>query len=128
ALAVNSDGAVGFLYQQLIGSGAGQRWVTKLELGTSGGTTWKTLVLATTPSHTPIIAFDPYLGDYDQIIALGRDFYGVFSANNTPRKANFPNGVTYQRNANFSKGTLLDVDNKKHVHASIDPFFFKVSP
>src|SRR3989449_1962641 len=31
ALAVNSEGTVGLLYQQLSGSGAAERWVTRLE-------------------------------------------------------------------------------------------------
>jgi hypothetical protein len=60
-------------------------------------------------------------------MAVGRDFYGIFSANNTPHKANFPNGVVYQRNADFNTGTLLNVDNVTPVGASIDPFFFKVT-
>jgi len=61
------------------------------------------------------------------LTSLGKDFYGVFSANNTPRKGNFPNGVVYQRNANWTSNTLLDVDNRSPVHPSIDPFFLKVS-
>jgi len=84
-------------------------------------------VLATTPASTPAKEFDPYLGDYDYLTAVGKDFYGVFSANNTPRKSNFPHGVTFQRNANFATGTLLDVDNVTPVKPSIDPFFFKVT-
>jgi len=39
--------------------------------------------------------------------------------------ANFPNWVTYQRNANFGTHTLFDMNNKP-VDVSIDPFFFKV--
>jgi hypothetical protein len=35
--------------------------------------------------------------------------------------------VTYQRNANFTTHSLLDVDNVTHVQPSIDPFFFKVT-
>ena len=59
-------------------------------------------------------------------MAVGRDFYGVFSANNTPDMANFPQGVKYQRNVNFGTGKLLAVDNVTEVRPSIDPFFFKV--
>ena len=62
-----------------------------------------------------------------ELVAVGKDFYGVFSTSNQPRKANFPQGVQYQRNANFTTNTLLDVDNATPVHVSIDPFFFKVS-
>ena len=59
---------------------------------------------------------------------MGKNFYGIFSASNLPIKANFPNGIIYQRNANFATGALLDVDNTSPVNPSIDPFFFKVSP
>lgn len=126
AVAINNDGKVGFLYQQLSGSGAAQRWVTKLEL-TTNGTNWTTLTLAKVPGDTPPPKFDPYLGDYAHLMAVGKDFYGVFSANNTPKKANFPAGVVYQRNANWNTNTLLDVDNTTPVQVSIDPFFLKVT-
>jgi hypothetical protein len=127
SLAINAAGKVGLLYQQLTGSGASQRWVTQLESSVDDGATWTTTTLATVPADTPAKKFDPYLGDYDHLLSLGNDFYGVFSANNTPDKANFPKGVTYQRNANFTTHTLLDVDNVTAVKPSIDPFFFKVT-
>jgi hypothetical protein len=126
ALAINNAGRVGFLYQQLTGTGAAQRWVTKLELSTNG-TNWNALVLATVPADTPPADFDPYLGDYAHLMSVGKDFYGIFSANNTPKKTNFPNGIVYQRNANWTTNTLLDVDNTRPVHPSIDPFFLKVT-
>jgi hypothetical protein len=40
---------------------------------------------------------------------------------------NVPNGVKYQRNANFTTTTLLGLDNTTPVPSSIDPFFFKVA-
>jgi hypothetical protein len=126
ALAVNSDGKLGFLYQQLKGTGAAERWITQFEL-TPDGASRRTFVLAKVPTNLPDYKFDPYLGDYDHLMAVGKDFYGVFSTNNTPKMANFPNGVKYQRNANFAKGTLLGVDNTTPVQSSIDPFFFKVT-
>jgi hypothetical protein len=126
ALAVNKAGQLAFLYQQLTGSGAGQRWVTKIEL-TSNGSNWNALTLADVPATRPSISFDPYLGDYAHLMAVGKDFYGVFSASNSPKKSNFPNGVVYQRNVNWNSNTLLDVDNKSPVHVSIDPFFFKLT-
>lgn len=126
ALAINNNGTVGFLYQQLTGMGASQKWVTKLELSTDG-TTWNAVTLAQTPANQPRKVFDPYLGDYDHLMAVGKDFYGIFSASNMPDKANFPQGVVYQRNANFTTHTLLDVDNVTPVHVSIDPFFFKAT-
>jgi len=126
ALAVNSAGMVGLLYQQVTGSGAGQRWVTHLQRSANAGVTWTDLVLATVPATTPVKTFDPYIGDYDHLVAVGQKFFGIFSANNSPNLANFPNGVTYQRNANFTTHTLLNVNNSSPVAVSIDPFFFKV--
>jgi len=126
ALAINSVGKAGLLYQQLTGSGASQRWVTKFESSVNG-TTWQAITLATVPANTPAKDFDPYLGDYDHLMSVGKDFGGVFCANNTPKKSNFPKGVTYQRNVNFTDHTLLDVDNATPVDASIDPFFFTVT-
>ena len=85
------------------------------------------MVLSQTPAHRPPKDFDPYLGDYEHLMTVGKDFYGVFSANNTPKKTNFPSDVVYQRNANWNSNTLLDVDNVTPVAISIDPFFFKVT-
>jgi len=126
ALAVNAAGVVGMLFQQLVGTGAAQRWVTKF-ISSADGTNWQSITLATTPSRNPPRSFEPYLGDYEHLTAVGKDFYGVFSASNVPNKANFPNGVKFQRNANFATNTLLDLDNSTPVHPSIDPFFFKVT-
>ena len=126
ALAINSEGKVGFLYQQLVGSGAGQRWDTKVEF-TTNGSNWNTITLARVQAGRPALKFDPYLGDYAHLMAVGKTFYGIFSANNTPKKSCFPNGVVYQRNANWTTNTLLDIDNSSPVRPSIDPFFFRVT-
>jgi hypothetical protein len=72
--------------------------------------------------------FQPYIGDYTDLIAVGRTFYGIFSASNVPNLANFPEGVTYQRNADFSTNQLRNSTNTGNVAASIDPFFFKITP
>jgi hypothetical protein len=123
-LAVNSRGRVGLLYQQVTGTGASQRWVTHLELTSNNWASAATdFVLATVPANTPAPTFQPYIGDYANLVSLGKDFYGIFSANNTPNNANFPNGVTYQRNANFGTQTLLANNGTTPVAASIDPFF-----
>jgi hypothetical protein len=90
------------------------------------GANWADLVLCTAPASTPAKTFDPYLGDYDHLVTVGRDFYGIFSANNTPDNANFPNGVVYQRNADFATHRLLALDGTTPVAPSIDPFFVKV--
>lgn len=124
-LAVNIRGDVGFLYQQLTGAGASQAWETHFQQSTDGGATWTDFTLADVPSNTPAATFLPYIGDYAGLTAEGKDFYGVFSANNTPDNANFPNGVTYQRNANFGTNTLTDGAGAA-VSVSIDPFFVHV--
>lgn len=54
-----------------------------------------------------------------------QELYGVFSANNSPVNASFPNDVTYQRHANFTTNTLLANDAVTPVAVSIDPFFFR---
>ena len=60
------------------------------------------------------------------MLAVGAAFYGVFSANNQPDPNNFPSQVKYQRNADFTNGTLLSTDGTTQVAVSIDPFFFKI--
>jgi hypothetical protein len=128
ALAINSHGRLGFLYQQVTGLSPNQRWETTVELTTDDFASTRSYVLANTPAATPAATFQPYLGDYLYMLAVGPEFYGIFTANNTPDAANFPNGVTYQRNANFTTQTLLANDDVTPVPASIDPFFFKVAP
>ncbi|MGA7304077.1 MAG: hypothetical protein WBW88_04355 [Rhodothermales bacterium] len=124
-LAVNVRGDVGFLYQQLTGTAPNQRWQTHFQQSTNGGATWVDFSLANVPASGPAATFLPYIGDYAGLTAVGKDFYGIFSANNTPDNANFPNGVTYQRNANFTTNTLTNGSGGT-VNVSIDPFFFHV--
>ncbi|MEU5432164.1 hypothetical protein AB0G73_02175 [Streptomyces sp. NPDC020719] len=121
ALAVNSDSLVGLTYQQFTQA----QWVTALELTADS---WKTpaqrQVLHQAPANVPKTQGLPFLGDYMRLLSIGKDFYGVFSGNNTPDNANFPAGVTYQRHADFVHHQLLDLDNVTRVPPSIDPFFF----
>jgi len=77
------------------------------------------------PADKPVGQFLPYLGDYDYLLAVENEFRGVFSANNTPDRANFPQGVTYQRAADFTTRTLSDGSGNP-VAISIDPFYFSV--
>lgn len=125
-LAVSIRGAVGLLYQQHTGVAPNQRWETHFRQSDNGGTTWGDFTLSNTPSNTPARVFGPYLGDYAGLVAVGKDFYGIFSANNTPNNANFPNGVNFQRNVNAATSTLRNQTNTGDVAASIDPFFFRV--
>jgi hypothetical protein len=126
-LAVNTEGVVGFVYQQFENTAGKERWLTRFE---ESGDDFKTKIsaeLANTPGNDPRPLFVPYLGDYIHLMSVGSDFYGIFSANNTPDKANFPSGVKFQRNADFNTKKLLSNDSKKTVPISIDPFFFKVA-
>jgi hypothetical protein len=125
ALAVNSRGHVGLLYQRLTGTAPNPRYETHLERSGNGGAAWGDSVLANTPAATPVPTFQPYLGDYDYLMAVGRTFYGIFSANNSPNRANFPNGVRYQRNVDFDTNRLLGLDGSTIIPTSIDPFFVK---
>lgn len=120
ALAINSSGTVGYLYQQLIGG----RWETHFRRGTT--TTWSDMILANTPDNNPAPTFQPYIGDYCDVMAVGANFYGIFSASNIADLANFPQGVTYQRNADFATHRVRNLANTSNIGNSIDPFFFAV--
>ena len=102
------------------------RWRTILQRS-ADGTNWNSLVLADAPVDPAETSFDPHLGDYIHLLARDRTFFGVFSASNKPDLTHFPNGVTYQRNADFSTRRLLRLDNATQVRSSIDPFFFRVA-
>jgi hypothetical protein len=129
ALAVNANGVTGLMFQRLVGIGAARRWVTVLELTRNAWQTAPTRhVLHTALASDPPRQFLPYLGDYIRLLAVNDDFYGVFSGSNLPDTANFPSGVTYQRNANWTTHTLLRADNATPVPVSIDPFFVHHSP
>ena len=126
SLAISSLGTVALVYQQFTGSGATQRWETHYR-ETTNGTTWSDTLLCTTLSQAPTRTFSPYLGDYIHLMASGKDFLGIFSASNVPDLANFPQGVTYQRNHDFVAKKLFALDGVTVVAPSIDPFFFKVT-
>ncbi|MGA2373692.1 MAG: hypothetical protein ACLPPV_00100 [Candidatus Korobacteraceae bacterium] len=131
ALAINKDGIVGFLYQKYVssgtchtGGGSAACWETHFE--TYNGSTWTDL--ATPLANTPDNAGGFPLGDYEHVMAVGRDFYGAFSASNYPDTANFYAGVQYQRYADWSAHKLYaDAGHTMPVSASVDPFFFHIS-
>jgi len=123
-LAVNSHGTVAFVYQRLVG---GLQWWTFFHRTTdAAGTVFDAGVkLSKADAGNPQPAGQPYLGDYLQLRAHGRDFYGIFSASNVPDMANFPLNVQYQRYADFATHTLYaDPAKTMPVAVSIDPFFF----
>lgn len=127
ALAINSRRRIGFLYQKSTGVGV-KRWETHLER--RGLTTPSTdLVLANVPDEKGSYTGNNTLGDYAHLVAVGKNFYGVFSAINYPDNSNFPHGVTYQRFAQFTSVPRLFANAAMTlaVSESIDPFFFKVT-
>ncbi len=125
-LAINQQGVVGFLYQQLHNPGTGNQWQTHFQSSSDGFAHANDLVLADVPDSNGSYTGPNPIGDYAGLIAVGKNFYGTFCGNNTPDLANFPNNVAYQRNANFTTHTLLDLASNP-VAASIDPFFFEVT-
>ena len=91
SLAINSRGAVGFVYQQVVGG----NWVTILETSDSGfesGFVSHTLAITPTGSPTPASVMATYLGDYIKLLCAGEDFFGVFCAGNKPDEVKFPFG------------------------------------
>lgn len=125
ALAIAGNGTVGWLYQQVTGSGSTSRWETRLEQTRDGFRNVRDTPLANVPANTPAIRFLPYIGDYNYLLSVKKEFRGVFSANNTPDRSHFPQGVKYQRRHNFNNRVLLDL-NGNNVAISIDPFYFRV--
>jgi hypothetical protein len=130
ALAISTTGKIGILYQQDTGTSPNDRWETHFQESTNGST-WTDTVLASTPAETPPLNTGEgltYIGDYLDMVAVGKNFYGTFCANNTPDPANFPTVMaTYLRNIDASTHQLLGVDNVTLIPASIDPFFVQVT-
>ncbi len=126
-LAAADNGTVGFLYQHVTSStlSCNGEWQTHLEQSTDGFGTFIDLLLAQVPASKPDPQFLPYIGDYNFLLAIGDEFRGVFSANNTPNLQNFPYGVQYQRNVDFNEKKLLK-ESGGTVSVSIDPFYFSV--
>jgi hypothetical protein len=121
-IAVTSAGEVGFLYQK---SNSGN-FETHLIRTSNNFSTTSDILLANVPDLSGSYSGSNPIGDYACLLAIGKDFYGVFSAYNTPDPANFYAGVVFQRNHNFATHTLTDLASNP-VAASVDPFFFHVS-
>ena len=100
-----------FLCHTLIGVGAAQSWETAFEVTANGRTTpVMPTVLHSALASSPTFRFQPYLGDYARLLTVDNAFYGIFSGSNHPDLANFPEGVSYQRNVNWEAQQLLDLD------------------
>jgi hypothetical protein len=89
-------------------------------------------VLHTADATTPTLTLGAYIGDYLRMVAVGANFYGVFSGSNAPITTNFPRGITYQRKVDWTKQQLLypmlGSGPLLPVPVSIDPFFFSLDP
>jgi len=72
-LAINNGGTVGLFYLQLVSG----KWEAHFRT-TANGTAWDDMLLART-ALTPAsqAQFQPVLGDYTRIVAVGPHFYGV---------------------------------------------------
>ena len=96
-------------------------------LPTMSGAVLGIVVAGIRPSLRPWVGI-PLSIVLGRLLSVGDDVYGVFSGSNRPASANFPNGVTYQRNADFTSQALFKVDNTTPVAVSIDPFFVRYTP
>jgi hypothetical protein len=129
-LAVNTEGIVGFLYQQVEKTSEGYVWKTKLErMSDDFKTSLQPLTFATFPTSAPLYQSccgEILLGDYLHLMSVRNDFYGIFSSDNTPDRLHFPWDVKFRRRHDFKSKNLLGLDAKP-VDPSIDPFCFKVT-
>ena len=121
-LAVNVRGTVGLLYQRLVTPAGGNRFETHLEISDDRFATVRAdMLIANLPDLGG--TFQPTIGDYANLVAVGKDFHGAFCGFNQPVAANFPNGITYLRNADFPNQRLLGNDGVTVRASSIDPFY-----
>jgi hypothetical protein len=126
SIAVNSQGHIAYLYQQISGTSPNRHWVTHLRRS-ADGMIWDDQIMSDFPGEgagaPPNNLGGVYVADYDKVINIGKNFFGVFSAGNDP--AGFPAGVTYLRNHNATQ--LLRDDLVTPVGVSLDPIFFRTT-
>jgi hypothetical protein len=126
ALAVNLRGTAAVLYQRLTTRPEGNRWETHLEVSDDQFATVRTdMTIADVPDLGG--TFQPTIGDYANLIAVGKEFHGAFCGYNAPDAAHFPSGVTYLRNTDWPNRRLLHADGVSEVGASVDPFYLRYS-
>jgi hypothetical protein len=129
ALSILSNGTIGLLYDSYDPktNQLSQHFLTTMDgFGSVSDTT-----LATESNSTPTWAFNPYLGDFFNLISIGNTFYGTFSASNADngKDALFPT-LTLQRKFTGTPGKSsfqLTDDSGNSVAPSIDPFFFSAT-
>lgn len=111
ALAIAANGVIGLLYTSYDGTNL----ETHLVQSSNNFTTNTDLVLSKFADQSLVADFDPYIGDYEDLVAVGNTFYGTFSASNDT--TDFPQQPVFLRDP-----ALLGT---RKVPFSIDPFFFK---
>ncbi|MBV9991161.1 MAG: hypothetical protein JOZ72_07685 [Alphaproteobacteria bacterium] len=131
AVAINSRGDIAYLYQALTGAVGSHHWETHLRRSYDDGMSFDDATLSDFPgegAHRP--SGGRIIGDYLGMQAVGKNFYGVFSAWNDLTYATFPQSVTFLRNKTPDGSPMpnfLQTDNMTIVPSSIDPFFFKTT-
>lgn len=150
AIAIAGDGAIGLLYNDFTGPLPDQgqpagRLETQLVITRDDFATTDTQLLASginrngsiTPGGPP--GFDPYLGDFINLYAVGDAFRGIFSMNSDANCLNafFPGGVSYNRAVTgFKNGSVCastfayaggdPTEAGFDPRGMIDPFYFSV--
>jgi hypothetical protein len=124
-----SNGTIGFLTDNYdpATNQLSQQFLTTMDDFASVNVT----TLATETNSTPTETFQPYVGDFFNLISIGNTFYGTFSASNADNGnsatgALFPN-LTLQRAYTGTPGTSsfqLTNGGTTTIPFSIDPFFF----
>jgi hypothetical protein len=125
AIAVNSRGRIAYLYQEQVTVMGINRWRTHLRRS-DDGVIWSNVTLSDFDrSGYPDGCRCPYIGDYEMMRAIGKNFAGVFTAANDP--ATFPSGITYLRNHSPAMPPVLWKDDNTPVGFSFDPIFFRTT-
>jgi hypothetical protein len=129
AVAVTSTGQVGFLYPQFNPiNGTNGLFLTQVELSSDGFMNAPTTLVLSVAQNDQVLNAKNQIGDYEHMMAVGKDFFGVFSADNAPDKSNFPdvNTLIFQRE--HDAHTLYeDASHTFPVQGSVDPFLFHIA-
>ncbi|MCI4568961.1 hypothetical protein [Lysobacter sp. CFH 32150] len=125
-IAINDSGVTGVLYQSVVSGNWETRFTRSTDLDATNFPTPGTL-LARQSASTPAATYWPYIGDYASLVASDSNFVGMFSTSNYPDKANFLDGVKFQREVDWVAHKLYaDAAHTMEVTPSIDPYFFEV--
>ncbi len=111
ALAITPGGTIGLLSTRYDGT----HLETHLTETNNEFTSNTDILLSSFVDTSVALEFDPFIGDYEDLVAVGNTFYGTFSASNNT--AGFPKKPIFLRDESLL-GTA-------RVPYSIDPFFFR---